>query len=213
MPALGLEGLTAACKSFVEARREPRTFKRGDRIYTIDDPSAGLYILRKGLVGLVYHSAKGSDHLLRIFKTGQFFGHRSFFADEPHHATALALEQIEVDFVPRDAVEHVFRMDPKFARIVIVSLAKELRHAEIWRVLVSEQDVLARTAHSVVILKDLDPEHPWTRAEIANFCASTPPSVVRALAELEARGLVRQTGRAIEIVDRWGLLQIETETD
>ncbi len=212
MAGLGLEGLTPACRAFVEARREARSYKRGDRVYAVGAPASGIYILRKGLVGLVYQSAKGSDHLLRVFKSGQFFGHRSFFADEPHHATALALEVVEADFVPREAVEHVFRMDPKFARIVIESLARELRHAEIWRVLVSEQDVLARTAHSVVILKDLDPEHPWTRAEIANFCASTAPSVVRALTELESRGLIRQSGRSIEIIDRWGLLQIETET-
>jgi DNA-binding transcriptional regulator YhcF (GntR family) len=41
--------------------------------------------------------------------------------------------------------------------------------------------------------------------------ASTPTTITKALAELERRGLIVQTGRKIEIKDREGLLAIEED--
>ncbi|MBX3041006.1 MAG: winged helix-turn-helix domain-containing protein, partial [Bdellovibrionaceae bacterium] len=56
--------------------------------------------------------------------------------------------------------------------------------------------------------KDLHPRHRWTRLEIASFCASTPSTVIKALAQLEEKGLISQKGREIEIRDRKALLSL-----
>ncbi len=197
-------------KIYLKSRRL-KSFKRGERIYQAAEKCGGICVLEKGLVGLVYHSAKGSDHLLRLFKAGQFFGHRSYFAEEDHHATALALEQCEVGFLDRELFEGILASEPGLIRIILKTTAKELRRAEIHRVIVSEEDVLARTAHALLVLKEMDPKHSWTRSEIANFCASTSPSIVRALTRLEDEGLIQQKGREILILRPEELAQIGQE--
>lgn len=204
------EALSPEARHYLQEHRQSRTVKRGDVIYRAGDRPTGLYLIHHGLVGLVIHSAKGTDHLLRLFRSGQFFAHRSYFANEPHHATSLALEASEISYISHDDVEEIIRIDPGFLRHVVEYLAKELRAAEVHRVMVSEQDVLARTAHAVAVMKDFAPGHRWTRSEIASFCASTTPTVVRALAELEARGLIRQVGRDIEVLNREALLAFES---
>ena len=74
--------------------------------------------------------------------------------------------------------------------------------------MILENQILSRTAQAIIYLKDLYPEHNWTRQEIANFCASTVSTVIKAMAELEDMGLIKQQGRSIEILKREELLQM-----
>jgi CRP-like cAMP-binding protein len=58
-------------------------------------------------------------------------------------------------------------------------------------------------------LKDLHPDHNWTRQEIANFCASTVSTVIKALSELEELNLIKQDGRSIQVLNRDGLIALQ----
>jgi CRP-like cAMP-binding protein len=60
----------------------------------------------------------------------------------------------------------------------------------------------------VLYLREVFPEHQWTRREIAEFCGSSTPTVIRTLAKFEAEGILRQHGRKIEIVRREALLEL-----
>lgn len=184
--------------------------KRGDRVYQQGDPPRGLYFVEKGLVGLVLIGAtSGKEHLVRFFKAGQFFGHRSLFSHEGYHGTTTALEPTRLRLVPSATVHAVLEKHPKLYEPLVQVLAKELRRSEIQRVMILENEMLARTAQSIVYLKDLHPDHPWTRQEIANFCASTVSTVIKAMGELEDRGLIRQDGRSFSILDRDGLIALQ----
>ena len=98
---------------------------------------------------------------------------------------------------------------PELYKHLIHVLSKELRRCEVQHVMILENQILARTAQALVYLKDLHPKHPWTRQEIANFCASTVSTVIKALAKLEAMNLIRQDGRQIEILDRDSLINLQ----
>lgn len=186
-----------------------KEYKRGDSIYRAGDAPKGIYFIESGLVGLVITGqSSGKEHLLRFFKEGQFFGHRALFSDEGYHATTTALQATSISLIPRDVVIKVLEKHPVLYRDVVLTLAKELRHCEEQRVMILENQILSRTAQALIYLKDLHPEHAWTRQEIANFCASTVSTIIKALAELEDLGFIRQEGRAIEILDRDGLLNI-----
>lgn len=75
--------------------------------------------------------------------------------------------------------------------------------------MILENQILPRTAQALVYLKELHPAHKWTRQEIANFSASTVSTIIKALAELEAKGLIRQEGRSIDILNREGLIALQ----
>lgn len=187
-------------------------FKRGESIYSSGDSPEGLFYVKKGLVGLVILGLSGKEHLLRFFKKDQFFGHRSFFAQERYHGSTLALESTQLLKIPKETVLNVLKQRPEFYRHLIEVLSKELRRCEVQHVMILENQILARTAQSLIYLKELHPDHSWTRQEIANFCASTVSTVIKALAQLESMGLIRQNGRSIEILDREALINFQDKS-
>ena len=185
--------------------------KRGEHIYTQGHEPEAIYFVKRGLVGLVLTSSTGKEHLLRFFREGQVFGHRSLFSKQKHHASTVALDTTQVLRVPKEIFLKTLDENPTLYKQLVQVLSKELGRCEIQRVMILENQILARTAQSLVYLKDLHPDHSWTRQEIANFCASTVSTVIKAMAKLESLGLIRQEGRSIEILDRVGLLKLQDQ--
>lgn len=188
-----------------------KSYKKGEAIYRAGEKPSGIYLLLSGLVGLVGVSQKGGEHLLRLFHRGQFFGHRALFAKQDYHANSICLERSEVAFMAAEDVWDNMSKDPTLSFAFLERLAQEVGHAEMLRIQLTEQDVFNRTAAAVVYLKDIEPNHLWTRDEIAKFVASTGPSVIRALAQLEQEGLIEQKGREIIVLNRDALIEISSQ--
>lgn len=184
--------------------------KRGEFVYRQADEPKGLYFVRSGLVGLIIQgSESGKEHLLRFFKQNQFFGHRALFSKEGYHGSTMALETTIVKLVPKETVLEAIKNYPLLLQDVVRVLAKELRRSEVQRVMILENQILSRTAQALIYLKEIHPEHNWTRQEIANFCASTVSTIIKALSQLETMGLIQQDGRKINILDRDRLLVLQ----
>lgn len=188
-----------------------KLLKRGEFVYHVTDQPHGLYFVEEGLVGLTLVGPSGKDHLLRFFKPQQFFGHRSLFAEEPYHGSAIALEKTKLLFLPKSVVHQALEDHPRLYLDILRVLAKELRRVELQHVRIVENQILSRVAQSLVYLKDMRSDHLWTRQEIATFCGSTPSTVIKALASLESRKLIQQVNRRIDILDRKGLIDLPTE--
>lgn len=195
----------------VESQSTEIELKRGDFVYGQGDAPRGLYFVKSGLVGLVKVGLSGKEHLLRLFKQDQFFGHRSLFSNEEYHGSTVALEPTVLKLVPKGVVLATLERDPKLLWDVVRVLARELRQCENQHVMILENQINARVAQALVYLKDLHPQHNWTRQEIANFCASTVSTVIKSLAELETLGLIKQEGRSIQILNRDGLIALQEE--
>ena len=197
-------------RTYLENRAVVLKYKRGDKIYQQGDKPKGLYFIKTGLVGLVLLGAQsGKEHLMRFFKSGQFFGHRSLFSEEDYHATAIVLQPTEVKFIDKKTIVDLLADKPYMLMDIIRILSKELRRCENHQLMILENQILPRIAQSLIYLKDLHPDHNWTRQEIANFCASTVSTVIKAMAELENMGLIEQSGRVFSIKNRDGLLDLQ----
>ena len=181
-------------------------FKRGDVIYKMGEDPQNIYYLQSGLVGLVVWGESGKDHLLRLFKQGQIFGHRSFFAQEKYHASATVLQDSEVLVLSKDEMRERMKGNCDLAEKLLQTLAAELRRSEEKQVVLTEKDVTARIAEAVVYFKELHPTHSWTRQEIADFCGTTVATVIRTLAKFVDDGLIDQQGREIIILKKDELL-------
>jgi CRP-like cAMP-binding protein len=192
-----------------ESQSTALSLKRGEAVYREGDLPKGIYFLKSGLVGLVIAAPSGKEHLMRFFRQGQFLGHRALFSDEGYHGTAVALEPTELKLVSKATIMTAIEKNPNLLRDVVTVLSKELRRCETHQVMILENQILGRIAQSVIYLKDLHPEHNWTRQEIANFCASTVSTVIKALAELEEMGLIEQSGRTITVLNRDGLIALQ----
>lgn len=185
---------------------EQKKYSRGESIYQAGEPPQGLYFIEEGLVGLVMAGSAGQEHLVRLFSGGSFLGHRSLFSDEIHHASSRALEKTKILFLSKEKCFEIMKEQPDLSFVIISALGKQLRLAEEKLVSMTENDVAARIAEALVYLKELHPEHHWTRQEIADFCGSTAPTVIRVLGRFEEAGLIQQQGRDIIILNKKALL-------
>ncbi|HRK07464.1 MAG TPA: Crp/Fnr family transcriptional regulator [Pseudobdellovibrionaceae bacterium] len=187
---------------------ERRQYRRGERVYSAGDRPTHLFAIESGLVGLTLVSPSGTEHLLRLFAAGTFFGHRSVLAQEAYHADAMALEESVVKCVRIEELSHVLGRDGEVSRDLLQQLARDLGRAERQRIDWLEADVHSRVAEAVVYLKERYGNHRWTRAEIASFCGSTVSTVIKTLAKFEEQGWIAQSGREIQVLDRAALLAL-----
>jgi CRP-like cAMP-binding protein len=185
-----------------------KSFKKGQIIYLAGEEPQGMYFLESGLVALTMINPDGKEHLLRFFKEGQFFSHRSLFAQEVYHASAKSLDDSRVVFVSKEQVLVYLEQNPHGYKEVVMVLAKELRKAEVMLAL-QDSEVLVRIAHSLIYLKELDSNRAWTREEIAQLASTTETTVIKILAKLELEGLIHQNGRKIEISNRDALISLQ----
>jgi len=204
------KNLPAEIQFYFESNAQILDLKRGDFAYKIGDEPRGIYFVKKGLIGLTITGAtSGKEHLLRFFRQDQFFGHRALFSNEGYHGNTVALEPTIIKLIPQNIIFASLEKYPPMYKEIVQVLAKELRRCEDQHVMILENQILPRTAQALIYLKELHPEHQWTRQEIANFTASTVSTIIKAMAELEDMGLILQNGRAIQILDRDKLLKLQ----
>lgn len=192
----------------LQAVTEKRSFRRSQFVYQSGQSPEGIYFVEEGLVGLSKEGPSGKLHFLRFFRRGQVFGHRAILADEIYHANTQVLEDTTLLFVRTKDILKMFENRIELYHRVVKQLAQELQHCENQQINLLDQQVMPRLAQSIVYLKELHPTYRWTRSELSAFCGSTTATVIKALAELEYMGYIKQKGRDIEILDRQALIQM-----
>ena len=162
-----------------------RIFNRGLTLFEKDDAVDGLYFILSGVVGLVGLGVNGEDTLLRVVGRKRFMGYRSLLGDDRYHATALALSEVEAIQFPLNKKHEVFSHFPELFVYLSKTLAFDLRTAEERLRNFTGKRALSRVVESLIYLKQVAPEHLWTRKEIGGFCGARTETVTRILSKLE----------------------------
>lgn len=178
-------------------KSKTRSFSKGHVIFEKGEKRAGLFLLKKGVVGLMSLGLSGEDTLLRVFGKNALFGYRTFIAGEKYHATALALTQVQVAFLEYANCIKKVAENPVLFFYLSNLLAEDLRRAEERLICFSEKNAIAQVAEALVYLKCVGPEHLWTRREIGEFCGLRTETVSRVLTLLERKKLIKKRGKEI----------------
>ncbi|MNL26931.1 Anaerobic regulatory protein [compost metagenome] len=180
----------------------PCQFKSNETIFRAGDEPNGIYILEKGLAKIEVISQGGATHTLRLVAPGNILGYRSLFANEAYHATAIAVDDAELSFVPKAAILKLFDLHPTLALKFLAHISKDLRMAEEKWLDQMDKGASERIAEALLFLREHLATGTWTRREIAAWAGTTPETVIRTLALFEKEGLIDQTdGRNIYILE------------
>lgn len=190
------------CKSF---RRE---FHKGQHLYDQGQKPELIFFIDSGIVALVGNCSQGSEILLRLFGPTQILGHRSVLAQEDYHASAIALEPVKARCLSAAVFQSLLKSDDEIASTVFRYLARELRQQEERLCALSDKPVAARIAEGLIYLLRFQNIHNFTRRQIAEYCGTTEPTVIRTLAKFVQENLIITKGKKIEIKDYDGLLEI-----
>ena len=106
---------------------QERKIAAGGEIFREGDPGDGLYFVKSGLVeisGLINADAR------RVFSQlgpGEIFGEMAVIEDRPRSATAAALNQTEIYFVPRNEMLSLLQRSPALAFKMLQEISHRLR--------------------------------------------------------------------------------------
>jgi cAMP-binding proteins - catabolite gene activator and regulatory subunit of cAMP-dependent protein kinases len=182
--------------------KKPARFDADQVIFRAGDEPQGIFILENGLVKIEVVSQGGATHTLRLVSPGNILGYRSLFAGEEYHATAIAVEDVEVSFVAKSDIFILFDMHPQLALKFLSHISKDLRMAEEKWLDQMDKGASERIAEALLFLREHLATGTWTRREIAAWAGTTPETVIRTLALFEKDGLIDQSdGRSINIIE------------
>lgn len=202
-PVCSVEGALFQVKDV----RTTSRYKAGQVIFYAGNDPLGLFTVQTGLVKLEALSPEGDAHTLRLMGPGCILGYRALFASEPYRASAIAVEDSQLCFIPKADMLKLFEEFPAVALNLAKQLSVDLRRAEEKWVQQIDHEAPSRIAEALLFLNDHFSTQAWTRREIAEWAGTTPETVMRTLSTYEKQGWIALDGKTIRILSRPSLAE------
>lgn len=185
------------------------TIKKGDPIFEEGESVNGIFCVKDGVCKLSKLSANGKDQIVKLVKPGELLGQRSLISDEPANLTAVALEDMEVCFIPKAEIMGFFNQNNQFSMNVMKTICGDLKEADDHMVSMAQKSVKERLAETLLYLEDTFGKNEdgtlhiqLSREELAGMIGTATESCIRLLSEMNKNGLIELIGKKIAVVDR-----------
>jgi CRP-like cAMP-binding protein len=185
------------------------TIKKGEPVFQEGEITKGVFCIKEGVCKLSKLSANGKDQIIKLVKPGELLGQRSMIIDEPANLSAIALEDMEVCFIPRTDVMGFFNNNNQFSLNMMKTICGDLKDADDHMVDMAQKTVKVRLAETLLYLEDTFGKNEdgslhlqLTREELAGIIGTATESCIRLLSEFNKTGLIKITGKKIFIEDR-----------
>lgn len=189
-----------------------RSIKKGDAIFEEGDKLKGVFCVRNGATKLSKMSDNGRDTIVKIVTKGEVLGQRSVIADEQTNLSAIALNNMEVCFIPKTQLSESIDNNQQFTKAILLEMAKDLKFADNVIVNMAQKTVTQRVAEVLLYLEKnfgLDAEGyitmTLTREDIANIVGTAKEGCIRTLTTFKKKGLITTNGKLIKINDKKAL--------
>lgn len=110
----------------LDACMERRSFKAGEKIFSIGDTGDELFLIRRGLVRIMLPIGAQQSHHLSTFGQGGFFGEMAFLDGAARSADAIAFTDTDLFVLPRKVFDKISEEHKKTAIRLLESLASAL---------------------------------------------------------------------------------------
>jgi CRP/FNR family transcriptional regulator, cyclic AMP receptor protein len=203
-----LGSLSAQDLDAVVAVSRVRAFRRGQIVFSRDDPGDSLIVVISGRVKVVVRSADGGELTLTIIEPGGVFGELSTADGGPRSADAETLEPCQLLLIPRDTVQDICARVPAAAQALLGSIAATLRRLTEEASDLVFLDLPRRVAK--VLLNQARSDDGAIRVtlrqeELAHQVGGTRQSVNAALRGFQRRGWIEVRDRTVTVMDAMAL--------
>lgn len=106
------------------ARLETLTYAEGDIIFSEGDEPTHIYIIRSGTVKIVAN-LNAEPYELAEFSSGQCFGETALIGIQPHTASAIAVEPVQLIVLTGEALRLIFKKEKALFGKLILNIARE----------------------------------------------------------------------------------------
>ncbi len=190
-------------------------FKKGDVLFSEGNVLNGVYCIKEGICKMSRLSENGKEQIVKFIKQGDMLGYRSVLSEEPVTLTATVLKDLKACYIPKNDIFNAMKTNPKFSMEMTKTVCNDLRDANMIITNMAQKHVKERLADTLLFLKDtfgLDKEGfldiILTREELSSVIGTATESAIRLLSDFKKKGLIRLSGKKIEVLDEHELLKI-----
>lgn len=185
-----------------------RKIKKGEVLFEEGEKLAGVFCVRNGVSKMSKLSANGKDQIVKLASKGVVMGQRSVIAEESTNLSAVAVNDMEVCFIPKEIISNTLHSNPNFAVEVLRHMAHDLKEADDVIVNMSQKTVKQRMAEAFLYLKKNYGEDEagflrlaLSREDYSNIVGTATESCIRIISEFKKKGLIKTRGKQIGIAD------------
>ena len=182
-----------------------------EHVFSEGEPCRGIWVIAQGRVRLYHADAQGRQQVVSFRGPHDPLELAPALDGRAHSASALAMDDCELVFVPRAAMVSLAQRFPVTIRNTLDQLCLELRQRDIATAIAALRDARGRVGCTVLQLARrygarteggaVVIDYRLTRQDIADRSGVTLETSIRVLSELQRRGLLRTRAQYIEIVN------------
>lgn len=191
------------------------TVKKGETVFDEGDALNGIYCIKDGICKLSKLSDNGKDQIVKLVKKGELLGQRSLISEESTNLSAVAVEDMQVCFIPKQEILQFFNENNQFSLNMMKSVCGDLKDADDNMVNLAQKTVKQRLAETLLKLEtdfgihdDGSLKIQLSREEIAGMIGTATESCIRLLSEFNKEGWISLQSKKITITNKKELQRI-----
>lgn len=211
-----LKALTTEELMRISACKTSKIIRKGETIFEEGESLKGVYCIKDGVCKLTKLSANGKDQIVKLVIKGELLGQRSLVGSETTNLSAVALNDMEVCFIPKDEIINDLQKSRDFSMDMLHHMATDLRESDNVIVDMAQKSVKQRMAETLLHLQDkfgVDNEGMLnlllSREDYANLVGTATESAIRILSEFKREGYINTIGKQIKITNIEALKRVE----
>jgi CRP-like cAMP-binding protein len=213
------QGLTETEVQFLAERAVPRTYSKGELLFTEGETCTGLFIVESGRVRIFKSSPNGREQVLTVEGPGSSVAELPLFDGGNYPASTAAVVDSKIYFISKQDFHSLCLIHPqvplKVLKIVggrlrkLVAIIEELSFTTVRSRLISVLVRLAKTGKKTP--QGIEVQLPPSNQELASEIGTVRELVSRNLSRLQAEELITMNAKTVIIPDL-RRLQAELET-
>lgn len=184
-------------------------FRKGQVIFAEGGHPLGLYCVHSGKIKIAYSGNDGREQIVRMARGGDVLGYRALLTAERYNASAIALDDSEICFIPREAFFNVMKSNTGLSFEIIKMLSTELKKAERMITDLAQKPVRERMAEALLFLRETygfeedgaTINVTLSREDIANLVGTATETAIRLLSEFRQDKILETSGKKLKILD------------
>ncbi len=190
-----------------------RSYRKGEMIHREGEKITEFKYLKSGLVKLYRSTLSGGDQIITIMRPFEFVSNMSIFAGDNYIYSVSAVEDSVVCVIKLDFIRELFLKNGAFAMGLLTRISR-INDKIIQQTLdIRQKNLVGRVAFVLLyfakeIYNTRIFELPVSRKEIAEYIGMSTANVIRTLSDFNKEGIIRVSGKTIEIadIDKLGIL-------
>jgi CRP-like cAMP-binding protein len=187
-------------------------FKKGDSIIKQGMFSTNVAYLRSGLAK-IHIAGPYHEQIVRIVKAPTYLGLPTTFGDKINQYSVTVIDEAEVCFIDITTFRSFLKENPDFSYEITIELCKS--ELEVFNRCANRTQKQIRGKIADVLLEFSDKIYnsdiftlPITQEDLGNLVDSSRESISRVLTEFNKDGIIKLSGKQIEITNKKSLLLI-----